>query len=67
MANIAFDISSALYVEGAQKNFQPDENGVWKDFPVMVIGKVSRNNKEYEVNSMVDAITNPGSIFYKKL
>ena len=67
MANIAFDISSALYVEGAQKNFEPDKDGVWRNFPVMVLGKVSRNNKDYEINSMVEAITNPNSIFFKKL
>ena len=67
MANIAFDISSALYVDGAQTNIKPDEKGVYRDMPVMVLGKVSRNNKEYEINSMVEAITSPNSIFFKKL
>ena len=67
MSNIAIDISSALYVEGAAKQIEPDENGVYHDFPVMVLGKVSRNNKDYEVSSMVNAITNQQSIFYRKL
>lgn len=67
MANIAFDISSALYVDGAQTDIKPDEKGVYRNMPVMVLGKVSRNNKEYEINSMVDAITSPNSIFFKKL
>ena len=67
MANIAFDISSALYVEGAQNAIKPDEQGVYRNFPVMVLGKVSRNNKDYEVNSMVEALTSPRSIFFKKL
>lgn len=67
MANIAFDISSALYVDGAQTNIKPDEKGVYCEIPVMVLGKVSRNNKEYEINSMVEAITSPNSIFFKKL
>lgn len=67
MSNIAFDISSALYVEGAQKTYSPDKNGVFKNFPVLVIGKVSRNNKDYEPNSMVEALTSPNSIFVKKL
>lgn len=67
MANIAFDISSALYVESAQKSFEPDKDGVWRGLPIMVLGKVSRNNKEYEINSMVEAITSPTSIFFKKL
>lgn len=67
MANIAFDISSALYVEGAQNAIKPDDKGVYKNFPIMVLGKVSRNNKEYEINSMVEALTSPSSIFFKKL
>jgi hypothetical protein len=67
MANIAFDISSALYVEGAQNGITPDKNGVYRNFPIMVLGKVSRNNKEYEVSSMVEALTSPSSIFFKKL
>jgi len=66
MGNIAFDISSALYVDKA-KAWQPDENGVYKDMPVMVLGKVSRNNKNYDVESMLTALTNPNSVFCKKL
>ena len=67
MSNIAFDISSALYTEGNQKKFEPDKNGVYRGMPIMVLGKVSRNNKEYEINSMVDALTSPNSVFVKKL
>ena len=67
MAKIAFDISSALYTEGGAYAAEPDKNGVFKDFPIMVLGKVSRNNKEYEVESMVYALTSPNSVFYKKL
>ncbi len=67
MSNISFDISSALYVEGGAKAWEPDENGVYRDMPVMVLGKVSRNNKEYEKNSMVHALTSPNSVFAKKL
>ena len=67
MSNVAFDISSALYTDGGSKALTPDANGVYKSFPVMVLGKTSRNGKNYDVESMVFAITNPSSVFYKKL
>ncbi len=67
MSNVAFDISSALYTDGGSKAMTPDANGVYKAFPVMVLGKTSRNGKNYDVESMVFAITNPSSVFYKKL
>jgi len=50
-----------------QKSLKPDKNGVYKDIPFMVLGKVSANKKEYEINSMVSAISDPGSMFYRKL
>lgn len=67
MSNLAFDISSALYTEGGAKALTPDQNGVYKSFPVMCLGKTSRNGKNYDVDSMVFSITDPSSIFYKKL
>lgn len=67
MSNVAFDISSALYTDGGSKALTPDANGVYKSFPVMCLGKTSRNGKNYDVESMVFAITNNSSVFYKKL
>lgn len=67
MSNIAFDISSALYTDAPAREIHPDKNGVFHDMPIMVLGKVSRNNKDYEESSMVDALTSPNSIFVKKL
>ena len=67
MSKIAFDISSALYTEGGAYAAEPDKDGIFRGQAVMVIGKVSRNNKEYDVESMVYALTNPNSVFYKKL
>lgn len=67
MSNLSFEISSALYVEGGAKAWTPDENGVFKNMPVMCLGKVSRNNKDYEVSSMVEAITGEHSVFFKKI
>lgn len=67
MPNIAFDISSALLIKSNQKSVKPDANGIYHDLPLMVLGKVSRNNKEYEVESMVDALTNNFSPFVRRL
>ena len=67
MSNVAFDISSALYTEGGAKALTPDSNGVYKNFPVMALNKTSRNGKNYDVQSMVYAITSKDSVFYKKL
>jgi hypothetical protein len=46
---------------------KPDSNGVYKGLPLGVIGQASRNGSEYDVESMVFALSNPASIFYKKL
>lgn len=67
MTKVSFDISSAMLDSNTQKALKPDENGIYHDFPFLVLGKVSANNKDYEVSSMVDAISNPRSMFYKKL
>lgn len=67
MSNIAFDVSSALYTEGGAKALQPNNQGVYEKVCVMVLGKTSRNGKNYDVESMVYAITGRDSIFYKKL
>lgn len=66
MQTVNFDISSALLLDGG-KVVEPDKDGIYRDQPLMVIGKVSRNNKWYEVQSMLEAITAPSSIFYRKL
>lgn len=66
MQDLRIDISSALYREGG-KVVTPDKDGVYKDIPMMVIGKPSRNSKIYETTSMMEAITSDSSIFYRKL
>ena len=67
MSEVAFDISSALLTKGVGKSLKPDRNGVYHDIPLLVIGKVSRNGKEYDVESMLSAIRDKGSMFYTKL
>lgn len=66
MNDFKIDISSALLLDGG-KVIEPDKQGIYHDIPLMVIGKPSRNNKIYEEESMLSAITSPQSIFYKKL
>ena len=63
MSEVAFDISSALLTKGVGKSLKPDRNGVYHDIPLLVIGKVSRNGKEYDVESMLSAIRDKGSMF----
>ena len=67
MSKISFDISSALMSPNNQKSLKPDKDGVYRGIPFMVLGKVSANKKEYEINSMVEAIADPKSMFYRKL
>lgn len=65
MNNVYFDVSSVFLTDGL--NIKPDANGVYKGFPLAVIGKPSRNNKFYEVESVLDCIVNPNSVFNKKI
>lgn len=66
MPDLRIDISSALYLSGG-KVIEPDAKGVYHDVPLMVLGKVSRNRKDYEINSMVNCIRSPHSLFNKKM
>lgn len=67
MKQISFDISSAMLTEGVGKALRPNKDGIYERVALLVLGKVSRNNKEYDVESMVQQITNPASVFYRKL
>ena len=67
MSNISFDISAITTTKGKGKALKADSNGIFKDLPLLVIGKVSRNGKDYEVESMVEALSSPSSTFCKKL
>jgi hypothetical protein len=51
----------------ALRSIKPNASGVYESVPLIVLGEVSRNMAYYDVNSMVDAITNPGTRFYKNL
>jgi hypothetical protein len=66
MPDLRISITSSLYAAGG-KVITPDKDGVYRRVPLMVLGKVSRNNKDYEINSMVNCIVSPNSIFNKKM
>lgn len=66
MKAISFDVSSAL-VSGLGKTATPDKDGIYKDLPLMVLGKASRNNKWYDPSGMEDCLVNKNSAFYRRL
>jgi hypothetical protein len=52
---------------GTLKAIQPDVEGYYRGIPLMVLGAVSRNNMFYEPTSVVNAMTNPKSRFYRAI
>lgn len=42
---------------------KPDENGIYKGLPMMVLGQVTQQNTYYDPQSIMDQITNPNSRF----
>lgn len=54
-------------VGGSLRSIHPDDDGVYRDVPVAVIGKPSRNNAMYDPSSFVNAITNPNTKFNRSL
>ena len=65
--NIHFSIEALPRTKyGENKALTPDENGVFKDIPVGVIGAISKNTAAYDVDSYVNGINNPsGALAYK--
>jgi hypothetical protein len=41
----------------------PDENGIYKGLPMMVLGQVTQQKTYYDPQSMIDQITNPNTRF----
>lgn len=52
---------------GSLRSIQPDTEGIYRGVPLTVIGMPSRNNMLYDPQSLVHAMTNPQSKFYKDL
>lgn len=58
-------VTSQLLLAGG-KSIKADSNGIYHEVPLAVIGKPSYN-RIYEPNSVIEAMFNPSSFFYKKL
>lgn len=62
--NVVFSITTELEMDGRQlKSVKPDKNGIYKGIPLTVIGCNSRNNVNYEKESVLRCITDPNSRF----
>lgn len=63
-ANVVFSISTELEMEGRSlKAIKPDKNGIYKGIPLTVIGVNSRNNVNYEKESVLKCLTDTQSRF----
>lgn len=54
-------------VGGSLKRIDPDSSGTYRDVPVAVIGKPSRNGSLYTPGSFINAMVNPNTRFHKSL
>ena len=62
--NVVFSITTELEMDGRQlKAVKPNKNGIYEGIPLTVIGCNSRNNVNYEKESVLKCITDPKSRF----
>lgn len=60
---VKFAVETVQVLDGKElKAIRPDEDGYFCDFPVAVIGAVSRNNTHYDSKSVEHQIVTPGQI-----
>lgn len=66
--NISFRVDT-MYVNkgGRVGRIIPDENGIYRGLPLMIMGEPTQNNTYYDPNSIMDQITNPQTRFNKVL
>lgn len=62
--NISFRMES-MFLNGRVGRIKPDENGIYKGLPMMVLGEVTQQQTYYDPQSIMDQVTNPESRFYK--
>ena len=66
--SLIFTIQTMQMMDGkALRALTPDEDGWYKDIALGLIGVASRGRAFYEVDSVVNCMTNPNTAFYKKL
>lgn len=62
--NVIFSISTEMEMEGrALKAIKPDKDGIYRGIPLTVIGVNSRNNVNYEKESVMQCLTDAQSRF----
>lgn len=62
--NIQFRVETMFVSNGNRVGrVKPDENGIYKGLPMMVLGQVTQQQTYYDPASVVDQITNPQSRF----
>lgn len=68
MSNLIFSVQTLLTDKGGTlKCVKPNDDGVYCDVPVAVIGLPSRNKAVYDIPTTVGAMNNPATRFYKNL
>ena len=66
--NLYFNIETLHTIDGKSiRTITPDKDGVYRDVPLAILGKASRNRAFYDPTSFVNAMTNPNSAFFKSL
>ena len=63
--NISFRVETFYAGKGRLGRIRPDENGIYKGLPVMVLGEVTQQQTYYDPTSMMNQIVNPDTRFNK--
>ena len=64
--NIQFRVDTLYYKNGNRVGrIKPDENGIYKGLPMMILGETTQQQTYYEPTSLVDQIVNPNTHFNK--
>lgn len=62
--NVVFSISTEMVMDGRElKSVKPNKDGIYTGIPLTVIGCNSRNNVNYEKESVIKCLTDPNSRF----
>ena len=68
ISSLSFNVSTLVVKDGKQlKAITPDAKGIYRRMPVMILGKPSRGNSYYEEKSVIKSMTDPSTVFYKKI
>lgn len=65
--NISFRVEAFYAGKGRLGRIRPDENGIYKGLPVMVLGETTQQKTYYDPVSMMNQIVNPDTRFNKVL